>query len=236
MARRDDDEQTRLWNPKTDLGRRVLAEEVTDISEVLRSQERILEPEIIDYLVPDLKDEVILIGGTPGKGGGMRRIVSRRTARMHKSGRRFKTKSMVVVGNGNGLLGVSEGYAKDTRDAIDKARNNAKLNMIEIRRGNGSWEDDSTEPTSIPFTVEGKSGSVEVELQPAPRGTGIAASEEVEKLLNLAGIQDIWMKSRGKTKTRENHLKAVYNALKKLNDMNIDDTTADELGVVKGKV
>ncbi|MDY6769060.1 MAG: 30S ribosomal protein S5 [Candidatus Nanohaloarchaea archaeon] len=229
----DDDS---VWHPKTDLGRRVLSGDVTEIEQVLRGREKIREPEIVDHLVQGLDEEVILIGGTPGKGGGKQRIVSRRTVRMHKSGRRFNTKSMVVVGNHDGLLGVAEGSADDTRDAIDKARDNAKLNMIEVRRGCGSWECGCGEPHSIPFTVEGKSGSVEVELQPAPRGIGLAASEGVRKMLELAGIEDAWIKSRRNTRTRENHIKAVFNALRQLNEMKTGDDIEQAAGIVEGEV
>lgn len=233
MAERDNEE---VWRPKTALGRKVLGGEITDLTRVLRGREKIREPEIVDQLVSGLDEEVILIGGTPGKGGGKRRIVSRRTVRMHKSGRRFNTKAMVVVGNHDGLLGIAEGSADDTRDAIDKARDNAKLNMIEVRRGCGSWECGCGEPHSIPFTVKGKSGSVEVELKPAPRGIGQAASEGVRKVLDLAGIEDVWVTSRGNTQSRENHIKAVFNALNQLNEMKTGEEIEQEAGIVEGEV
>ncbi|MDY6777761.1 MAG: 30S ribosomal protein S5 [Candidatus Nanohaloarchaea archaeon] len=230
MAEQDEDDT--VWKPKTELGRLVKQGKIDDIHEALRHENPLREPEIIDQLVPNLEEEVILIGGTPGKGGGKKRIVSKRTVRMHKSGRRFKTKAMVVIGNENGLIGLAEGYSDDTRDAIDKARENAKLNLIEVRRGNGSWEDRGTEPTTIPFKAEGKSGSVEVELKPAPKGTGLAASDEVKKLLRLAGIQDLWIKSRGNTRSRENHLKALFNAFKNMNQ----DDVRERTGLVRGVV
>lgn len=225
-----------VWRPKTDLGRKVVRGEVTDIHSLLHSTEKIREPEIIDELVPDLEDAVVLVGGTPGKGGGKRRIVSRRTVRMHKSGRRFKTKAMVIVGNGNGLVGMAEGYAQDTRDAIRKARDNAKLNLIEVRRGCGSWQCGCGEPHTIPFRVTGKSGSVEVELMPAPRGVDQAVSEEIEKMIELAGIEDLWIRSRGNTQARENHVKAVFNALKQLNAIKTDEDVVEETGMVAGEV
>lgn len=231
MIMSEDDE---IWRPKTALGRKVLRGEVDDIASVLNSTAKIREPEIVDELVPDLDDAVILIGGTPGKGGGKRRIVSRRTCRMHKSGRRFNTKAMVVVGNHDGLIGFAEGGSDDTRDAIRKARDNAKLDLMAVRRGCGSWECGCGEPHTIPFTVEGKSGSVEVELQPAPRGIGMAASEEIRKVLNLAGIEDLWIRSRGNTQTRENHIRAVFNALKKLNAIKTDDDM-EHVGIVEGE-
>lgn len=233
MAEEDSEE---VWRPKTELGREVLRGEITDIKRVLRGKEKIREPEIVDQLVSGMDEEVILIGGTPGKGGGKRRIVSRRTVRMHKSGRRFNTKAMVVVGNRDGLIGVAEGSADDTRDAIDKARDNAKLHMLEVRRGCGSWECGCGEPHSIPFKVEGKSGSVEVEIQPAPRGIGQAASEGVRKVLDLAGIEDVWVKSRGNTRSRENHIKAVFNALEQLNEMKTGQAIKEEAGIVEGEV
>lgn len=220
-----------IWRPKTGLGRKVLTGEITDIDTVLHGKYKVREPEIIDQLVDDLRDEVILIGGTPGKGGGKRRIVSRRTARMHKSGRRFKTKAMVVVGDGHGLIGLGEAYSQDTRDAIHKARDNAKLNLIDVKHGCGSWECGCGEPHSIPFRVTGKSGSVEVELLPAPRGVGRAVSEEVEKAMNLAGIDDIWIRSRGSTRTRENHMKAVFNALQQVNAMQTDAAVEQTVGL-----
>lgn len=229
-----DDED--MWRPKTELGREVLRGEVTDFRGVLRGNRKVREPEIVDQLVEDLDDEVILIGGTPGKGGGQRRIVSRRTVRMHKSGRRFNTKAMVVVGNHDGLLGIAEGSSDDTREAIDKARDNAKMNMIEIRRGCGSWECGCGEPHSIPFRVEGKSGSVEVELLPAPRGVGTAASEEIRKMMDLAGIEDVWIRSRGNTKSRENHVKAVFNALNQLNRVKTGAEVGEDLGLAEGGV
>lgn len=231
-----DDEEEKVWKPTTELGRLVKQGKITDIADALNHERKLREPEIVDHLVPNLDDEVILIGGTPGKGGGKRRIVSKRTVRMHKSGRRFKTKAMVVIGNGNGLIGLGEGYADDTREAIDKARNNAKLNVIQVRRGNGSWEDRGTEPTTIPFKQEGKSGSVNVELKPAPKGTGLAASDGVKKMLQLAGIEDLWVKSRGTTRTRENLLKATFNAFENMNEIKTTDSIKEKTGMVIGKV
>lgn len=233
--KRDEDEEEISWVPKTELGDKVMAGEIKDIESVFQSQSPLLEPEIVDYLVPNLEDEIILIGGTPGKGGGKRRIVSKRTSRMHKSGRRFKTKCMAVVGNGNGLIGLAEGSGSDTRDSIDKAIKNAKLNLIAIRRGCGSWECAGKEPHSVPFRTKGKSGSVEAEVIPAPKGIGLCASSEVKKLLKLAGIKDVWIKTRGKTRTRENLIKSTFNALKNLSKLKISDKTEQDVKLSAGK-
>lgn len=232
----DEQENDEVWKPQTALGRLVKQGKVSTIHEALTHERPLREPEIIDHLVPNLDEEIILIGGSPGKGGGKTRTVSKRTVRMHKSGRRFRTKSMAVVGNGNGLVGVAEGFADDTREAIDKARENAKRNLIEVRRGNGSWEDRGTEPNSIPFKSTGKAGSVEVELQPAPKGTGLAASDDVKNLLRLAGIEDLWIKSRGKTRTRENHIRAICNAFKNMNQVKTTEQIRENTGMIVGKV
>lgn len=216
MAEQEAEEE--IWKPKTRLGKKVANGQVTDIIEALRDDSKIMEPEIVDNLV-DLDEEVILIGGTPGKGGGKRRTVSKRTARMHKSGARYGTKAMTVLGDHYNVVGLGYGEANDTRAAIESANRNAKLNMIEVQHGNGSWEDRGDEDTSIPFEVTAKSGSVEVTLKPAPKGTGLAASDEVKKLLELAGIEDIWVQTRGQTRTRENLVKAAFQALQKLNEM-----------------
>lgn len=213
----EQEEVEEVWKPQTKLGRKVAKGEVKDIVEALRSDYPIMEAEIVDQLT-NLDEEVILIGGTPGKGGGMRRTVSKRTCRMHKSGGRYSSKAMTVLGNRKNVIGLGEGTANDTRAAIEDANRKAKLNMIEVQKGNGSWEDTGEDNTSIPFKVTGKSGSVEVELMPAPRGTGLAASDEVKKMLELAGYQNIYMRSRGQTQTRENLLKATFEALKKLNE------------------
>jgi len=207
-----------IWKPQTKLGTKVANGEISGIVEALRSDYPIMEPEIVDQLV-DLDEEVALIGGTPGKGGGKRRTVSKRTARMHKSGARYNTKSMVVLGDRNRVVGLGYGEANDTRAAIESATRDAKLNLIEVQRGSGSWEDRAEHDSSLPFEVTAKSGSVEVTLKPAPKGTGLAASDEVKKILELAGIEDAWVQSRGQTRTRENLLKATFQALKKINEM-----------------
>lgn len=216
MAQQETEEPEEIWKPKTKLGKKVANGEITSIEEAINYKRPIRETELVDQLT-DLEEEVILIGGTPGKGGGKTRTVSKRTCRMHKSGERYNTKSMAVLGNHNGVIGLGEGESDDTRAAIEDANRNAKLNLIEVPRGNGSWEDTGEDQSSIPFKVEGKSGSVEVELQPAPRGTGLAASDDLKKVLELAGIENIYVQSRGQTRTRENLIKATFDALEKLN-------------------
>jgi small subunit ribosomal protein S5 len=205
------------WLPKTKLGNRVLKGEYATIDDVLRTGELILEAGIIDYLVPDLKEEIIYIGGSPGKGGGARRTATKRTARMHKSGRRFKLTALVVVGNENGVIGIGKSSSREHRIALEKASEQAKINVIRVRRGCGSWECGCGGEHSIPFNVRGKHGSISVRLIPAPKGVGIVANDATKKILTLAGIKDIWVKTQGQTSTRQNLAYAVLDALKNLN-------------------
>ncbi len=204
------------WRPRTSLGQDVVNRTVTSIDDILKSGRRILEPEIVDRLVPDLKNELILIGGRTGKGGGIQRIPVRITAAMHKSGRRFTTSSFVVVGNEDGLVGIGQGRAPETRDAIAKAMQKAKLNIIRIKRGCGSWECDCGTSHSVPFKISGKCGSVRVTLFPSPKGVGLVADDESKKILRLAGIKDVWVRTFGNTGMRINLISAFYDALKKL--------------------
>ena len=220
MAEQETEEE--IWKPKTKLGKKVANGEITDIVEALEYDRPIMEPEIADQLV-DLDEEVILIGGTPGKGGGMRRTVSKRTARMHKSGARYSSNAMTVLGDRNRVIGLGVGESEDTRASIEDANREAKLNLIKVPKGNGSWEDTGEDNSSIPFAVEGKSGSVTVELQPAPRGTGLACSDEVKKIMELAGIENVWVQTRGTTQTRENLTRATFKALEKLSNMKTRD-------------
>lgn len=204
------------WKPKTQLGKDVLNGKIKDIREILEKGMKIKEPEIVDFLVPDMKSELILIGGRPGKGGGIERTPIRTTAKMHKSGRRYRYTAFVIVGNGNGIIGVGKGSGKEGGLGVKKATEKAKLNLITVPRSCGSWECGCGESHSIPFKTEGKSGSVRVILMPAPKGIGLAVSIENKKLLSLAGIQDIWIKTFGNTQARFNLTKATFEALKNL--------------------
>ncbi len=206
------------WKPRTELGRKVLAGEIKDIKEILLSGKKILEPEIVDYLVPNLKVELIYIGGRSGKGGGIQRTPIRVTAKMHHSGRRYTMTAFAVVGNEDGIIGIGKGRAKEGRLAIEKAIKNAKKNLILVPRGCGSWECGCGTEHSIPTKTTGKSGSVRVTLMPAPKGVGLVACDEAKKILRLAGIKDVWTKTLGDTGTRMNLIKAIYNALKNLHD------------------
>jgi small subunit ribosomal protein S5 len=81
----------------------------------------------------------------------------------------------------------------------------------------GAFDCSDSETHTIPFQVEGKSGSVRVILIPAPQGTGLVVANELKKILKLAGIKDVYSKTFGKKRTSYNLAKACINALKKTN-------------------
>jgi small subunit ribosomal protein S5 len=186
------------WTPKTRLGELVSAGQITSMDEAIESGLPIRESRIVDILLPELEDEVLDIN---------------MVQRMTDSGRRVKFRATVIVGNGDGYVGL--GQAKDVQvgPAIRKAIDNAKINIIKVRRGCGSWECGCGLPHTVPSEVQGKAGSVTVELKPAPRGLGLAAGDTARKVLEKAGIKDVWTRTEGQTRTTLNFAKATYNAL-----------------------
>jgi small subunit ribosomal protein S5 len=190
---------TEDWVPRTRLGKLVAEGKIKTIDEALASGLPLKEPEIVDILLPDLEDEVLEIS---------------MVQRMTDSGRRTKFRVTAVVGNRNGYVGVGVGKASQVAPAIQKAINNAKINIFKVNRGCGSWECGCGEPHSIPFKVTGSAGSVRVTLMPGPRGLGIVAGKVAKKVLELAGVRDVWTFTRGQTKTTINFAKATYEALK----------------------
>ncbi len=221
------------WKPKTELGRKVKSGEIKDIDEILGSGKRILETEIIDALLKT-ESELLLIGQAKGKFGGGQRRVFRQTQKKTREGNRPKFATFAVAGDGNGHVGVGYGKSKETVPAREKAFRQAKLDMMMIRRGTGSWEDQSTEPHSIPFAVEGKCGSYRIILMPAPKGKGLICDKEVAKILKAAGIQNIWSKSFGQTKNKINVIKATMQALRKLSQMSVQPSHRVVLAVTEG--
>ncbi|ABL77646.1 30S ribosomal protein S5 [Thermofilum pendens] len=188
------------WQPRTLLGRLVVEGKIKSIDEVFARNMPIREVEIIDTLLPGLKSEVLSVG-----------FVQRQT----DSGEVSQYQVTVAVGNEDGYVGVGMGKSRQIGIAIEKATRRAKLNIVPVRRGCGSWECLCGEPHSIPFKVEGKAGSVKIELIPAPKGVGLVASDVAKTVLRLAGIKDVWSRSYGETRTTHNMAKAVYEALKK---------------------
>lgn len=210
------EEELSKWTPRTNLGKAVSRGEITDINKILDEGMKIKEFQIVDKLISGLETELVLIGGRPGKGGGIERTPLRITAKMHRSGRRYTSTAFAIVGNKDGIVGVGKGSGKESVKAIEKATVKAKLNIIKVLKGCGSWECGCGENHSIPFKTSGKEGSVTVILLPAPKGIGLVVNDESKKVLRLAGIRDVWEQSIGDTATRINSIKATFNALKNL--------------------
>lgn len=187
------------WVPRTTLGKQVLEGKVTSIREVFENNIPIKEPQIIDALIPEIKHEVLDVN-----------VVQKQT----DAGEITKFKIGVVVGNGDGFIGIGIGKSKQMRFAIDKAVADAKLNITPVRRGCGNWGCQCGNPHSLPFQVKGKNGSVEVILIPAPKGIGLVGANVAKMILTFAGIKDAWVVSRGETRTTINFAGAVYEALK----------------------
>lgn len=195
MSRRNTD----VWTPRTNLGKMVREGKITSLNDIFIQNLKIQEPEIIDILMPEFKQEVININ-----------LVQKQT----DAGERSRFKSLVVIGNFNGYFGVGSGKAPQVRTAIEKGVIDAKLNVIPTRRGCGSWECGCGELHSLPFKVKGKCGSVTIELLPAPKGLGLVAGENAKKILSFSGIKDCWTRSYGSTKTIPSITYATYEALK----------------------
>lgn len=194
------------WVPKTRLGVLVSTGKITSIEEIFESGQRIKEAEIVKHLLPDMKSNVVSVG-----------IVQKQT----DAGEITKFAAVVAVGNESGWFGVGRGKAVQMRSAIDKATNDAYLNIIPVKLGCGSWECRCGMLHSVPFRISGKGGSVRVEIIPAPRGLGLVAGETVRNLLTLAGVKDSWTRTYGSTNTMSSIANAVYDALKKIHGISV---------------
>lgn len=189
------------WNPKTELGKAVKAGIYKSIDEVLATGKPILEHEIVDYLLPNLKAEILEV---------------RATQRVTDSGRKTSYKVLAVVGDENGHVGYGTGKSIELAIAREKAINNAKRNIIKIKRGCGSWECRCGQEHSIPRKISAKISATYVELLPAPRGLGLAANDNLKIILSLAGVKDIWSSVRGSKSNINSLVAATFKALEQL--------------------
>lgn len=137
-----------------------------------------------------LKDKVIFIN---------------RVAKVVKGGRRFSFSALVVVGDGQGHVGTGKGNAIEVPEAIRKAMENAKKNIIKV----------PLKGTTIPFEVTGHYGAADVLLKPASEGTGVIAGGPVRSIMEMAGIHNILSKSMG-TNNPNNVVRATLDGLMRL--------------------
>jgi small subunit ribosomal protein S5 len=198
MAGRDRDSGVGEWVPRTTLGKMVIKGELTTLGEGLATGLPLREPEIVDILLPELEDEVLDVN---------------MVQRMTDSGRRVNFAITCVVGNRDGFVGLGRARGKEVGPAIRRAIDDAKLHIISVNRGCGSWECGCYTPHSLPVRVVGQSGSVRVTLKPAPRGVGLALGDVAKSVLRLAGIRDAWGFTQGHTKTTVNYALATFDAM-----------------------
>lgn len=195
-GQRPKDDTEKRWTPVTKLGRLVNDGKIRTIEEIYLFSLPIKEADIVDRLLPNLKDEVLKI-----------MPVQKQT----RAGQRTRFKAIVVVGDGNGHIGLGVKCSKEVATAIRGAIILAKLSVIPVRRG--YWGNKIGLPHTVPCKVTGSCGSVLVRLIPAPRGTSLVCAPVPKKLLQMAGIQDCWTAAKGCTATLGNFAKATYAAM-----------------------
>lgn len=192
--------ETKEWIPCTKLGRLVKNGKIDSLENIFLFSMPLKEHQIIDSFIKpeDMKDEVMAINSVQ---------------KVSSAGQRTRFKVYTVVGDSRGHVGVGARTGKEVATAIRASLISAKLNIIPVRRG--YWGNRLGQPHTVPMKVTGKSGSVQVRMVPAPRGTGIVAAPVPTRIIQFAGIDDVYTASCGKTRTGGNFIMATFYALRK---------------------
>ncbi|HKZ62889.1 MAG TPA: 30S ribosomal protein S5, partial [Thermoplasmata archaeon] len=193
--------------------------DVTTLSEALATNLPLREPEIVDILLPELEDEVLDVN---------------MVQRMTDSGRRVNFAITVVVGNADGFVGLGRARGTEVGPAIRRAIDAAKVKILQVKRGCGSWECGCYRAHTFPVKVTGVSGSVRVTLKPAPQGVGLAVGDVAKSVLRLAGIRDAWGFTQGHTKTTVNYALATFDALRRTARMKVTSSQESKLKIHTG--
>ena len=149
-------------------------------------------------------------------------VVINRVTKVVKGGRRFRFAALVVVGDFNGHVGFGTGKAQEVPEAIKKAVEDAKKNLITV----------PIVGSTIPHEITGVAGAGQVFLRPAPAGTGIIAGGPVRNVVELAGIKDIVSKSQG-SNTPINIVRATFKGLSELRTV---EMVAEQRGKAKEEI
>ena len=149
-------------------------------------------------------------------------VTLNRVAKVTKGGRTFSFSAIVVVGDGNGKVGHGLGKARDVSEAIKKAVDEAKKNLITFRLINGT----------IPHEQKGRYGAGKIFMKPAADGTGVIAGGAMRAVLEIAGVQNVLGKSQGSSNPH-NVVKATIDCLSKLRDAR---TIAKQRGISMEKL
>merc|ERR1712203_1263898 len=187
------------WVPVTKLGRLVKDGKIGSIEDIYLHSLPIKEYQIIDqFFQPgSLKDEVMKIHPVQ---------------KMSSAGQTNRFVCYVLVGDQNGHIGLGAKCAKEVATAIRGGIICAKMNLIPVRRG--YWGNRIGQPHTMPMKVHGKCGLVRDRLIPAPRGSGVVGSPTMKKMMNFAGVTDVFSCSCGHTRTKGNFAKATFEALR----------------------
>lgn len=135
-------------------------------------------------------------------------VAINRVTKVVKGGKRMKFSALVVVGNGKGKFGFATGKSGEVPDAIKKAVDRAKKNLIDVKMVKGG---------TIPHDIIGRFGATRVFLKPAPEGTGIIAGGPVRAILELSGVKNVYSKVYG-SRNKINIIRATANALENEKD------------------
>lgn len=193
-------DDTKDWVPCTKLGRLVKEGKVESLENIFLFSMPIKEHQIVDTFIKqeDMKDEIMKI---------------QTVQKVSSAGQRTRFKVYTCIGDGRGHVGIGARTGKEVATAIRASLISAKLNIIPVRRG--YWGNRIGAPHTIPMKVTGKSGSVSVRMIPAPKGTGIVAAPLPTRIIQMAGVEDLYTASQGKTRTGGNFIMAVFYALRK---------------------